>query len=64
MLGLLAVRRRSAAGVAGIVVALAFGIAGAGAAPSLVAYNVYPLVSDSAGVSAPLADTALVNGWG
>jgi uncharacterized protein (TIGR03118 family) len=66
----LAVRRLAKAGVAGIVVtagivlALAFGIAAAGAAPSLVAYNVYPLVSDGAAVSAPLADTALVNGWG
>jgi uncharacterized protein (TIGR03118 family) len=49
---------------AGVVAALAFGIAVAGAAPSLVAYNVYPLVSDGSAVSAPLADTALVNGWG
>jgi uncharacterized protein (TIGR03118 family) len=70
MFKLLAVRRHAKAGVAGLVAvagvlaALALGIAGAGAAPSLVAYNVYPLVSDDAAVSAPLADTALVNGWG
>ncbi len=36
----------------------------AGAAGTLVAYNMYPLVSDGTAVSAPLADTALVNGWG
>jgi uncharacterized protein (TIGR03118 family) len=58
------VHRRSAAVVAVLAVTLAFGIAGAGAAGSLVAYNVYPLVSDGAAVSAPLADSALVNGWG
>jgi uncharacterized protein (TIGR03118 family) len=64
MLGFLAVRRRWAAVVAGAGVVLAFGIGGAGAASSLVAYNVYPLVSDGPGVTAPLADSALVNGWG
>src|SRR5262249_11200152 len=31
---------------------------------SLVAYNLYPLVSDSSAVAAPLADASLVNGWG
>ncbi len=69
-LGFLTGRGTARAGVAGIVgaggvfLALASGIAAAGAAPSLVAYNVYPLVSDGAAVSAPLADTGLVNGWG
>jgi uncharacterized protein (TIGR03118 family) len=55
---------RATAALAGFVGALAAGTAVAGAAPSLVAYNVFPLVSDGAAVSAPLADTALVNGWG
>jgi uncharacterized protein (TIGR03118 family) len=36
----------------------------AGAKSSLVAYNLYPLVSDGPSVTAPLADSALVNGWG
>jgi uncharacterized protein (TIGR03118 family) len=40
------------------------GAGGAGASGTLVAYNVYPLISDSSAVSAPLADTSLVNGWG
>ena len=40
------------------------GAGGAGARRSFVAYNLYPLVSDGGGVSAPLADSALVNGWG
>src|SRR5579862_5773339 len=43
---------------------LAFGGAGASAAHSLVAYNLYPLVSDSSAVTAPLTDASLVNGWG
>jgi hypothetical protein len=53
---------RLAAGIA--VLAAALAAVGAGAAPTLVAYNLYPLVSDSAGVTAPLADPSLVNGWG
>jgi uncharacterized protein (TIGR03118 family) len=40
-----------------------FGV-GASAGGQLVAYNVYPLVSDSSGVTAPLQDPLLVNGWG
>ena len=47
-----------------LTTALTFGVAGAGAARSLVAYNLYPLVSDSSAVTAPLADSSLVNGWG
>ena len=43
---------------------LTLGAASAGAAGTLVAYNLYPLVSDSSAVSAPLADASLVNGWG
>jgi uncharacterized protein (TIGR03118 family) len=43
---------------------LALGVAGAGSSGSLVAYNVYPLVSDSSAVQAPLTDSPLVNGWG
>ena len=43
---------------------LVLGAGTAGAAGTLVAYNMYPLVSDGTAVSAPLADTALVNGWG
>jgi uncharacterized protein (TIGR03118 family) len=35
-----------------------------GASGTLVAYNLYPLISDSSTLSAPLADTSLVNGWG
>jgi uncharacterized protein (TIGR03118 family) len=70
MLSFLVTRRPAKAGAAGLVVAagilaaLAFGIVAAGATSSLVAYNVYPLVSDGPTVPAPLADTALVNGWG
>src|SRR6516162_6384287 len=63
MFRFLAVRARPAAAAAGLVAALAFLTSGAGAA-TLVAYNVYPLVSDGGGSTAPLADTALVNGWG
>jgi len=53
---------RLAAGIA--ILAAALAAAGAGAAPTLVAYNLYPLVSDGSGVTAPLADPSLVNGWG
>ena len=45
-------------------IALAVGVAGANASRSIVAYNVYPLISDGTAVSAPLADASLVNGWG
>ena len=38
--------------------------AAAGSSRSLVAYNLYPLVSDGQGAAAPLADSSLVNGWG
>jgi len=64
MLRVLAVRGRAAAVVAGLVVTLAFLASSAGAANTLVAYNVYPLVSDGGPVPAPLADSSLVNGWG
>jgi uncharacterized protein (TIGR03118 family) len=57
-------RRLGFAGVAVLAATLALGVVGAGATRSLVAYNIYPLISDSSAVSAPLADTALVNGWG
>jgi uncharacterized protein (TIGR03118 family) len=43
---------------------LLLGAGSAGASGTLVAYNMYPLVSDGSAVSAPLADPALVNGWG
>jgi uncharacterized protein (TIGR03118 family) len=43
---------------------LTLGAASAGASGTLVAYNMYPLVSDGAAVTAPLADASLVNGWG
>jgi uncharacterized protein (TIGR03118 family) len=43
---------------------VALGAAGANASRALVAYNVYPLVSDSPAVSAPATDVSLVNGWG
>ncbi len=56
--------RRAAIGVGLLAATLALGVGGAGASATLVAYNMYPLVSDSSAVSAPLADTALVNGWG
>jgi uncharacterized protein (TIGR03118 family) len=48
--------------IAALVAAVA--AAAAGSARSLVAYNLYPLVSDGQGVAAPLADSSLVNGWG
>jgi len=51
-------------GLAVLVVGLSVGVAGANASRSLVAYNVYPLISDGSAVSAPLADSSLVNGWG
>jgi uncharacterized protein (TIGR03118 family) len=56
--------RRLSAGGAAFVVILALGATGAGARHSLVAYNLYPLVSDSSAVSAPLTDASLLNGWG
>ena len=49
---------------AALTIALVFGASGAGAARSFVAYNLYPLVSDSSAVTAPLTDGSLVNGWG
>src|SRR5215470_10606621 len=52
------------AGVALAIAAATIAAGGAGAAPTLVAYNLYPLISDGATVSAPLADSSLVNGWG
>lgn len=57
-------RRPAVAGVAVLTTALALGAAGAGAKRSVVAYNMYPLISDSSAVTAPATDTALVNGWG
>jgi uncharacterized protein (TIGR03118 family) len=60
----LAVRRLILAGCVACLSALVFGLAGAGAGQVLVAYNVYPLVSDGSSTTAPLADPALVNGWG
>jgi uncharacterized protein (TIGR03118 family) len=51
-------------GLAVLVVGLSVGVAGANGAGSLVAYNVYPLISDGSAVSAPLGDSSLVNGWG
>jgi uncharacterized protein (TIGR03118 family) len=56
--------RHAAAGFAVLAAALALGAGGAGAGGTLVAYNMYPLVSDGSAVTAPLADPALVNGWG
>ena len=56
--------RLTAAVVAVLSATLVLGLAGAGATRSLVAYNLYPLVSDGAAVAAPLGDTSLVNGWG
>ncbi len=58
-------RRRIGATAAVLALTAVFGAAVAGARSSvLVAYNVYPLVSDSSAVAAPLTDSALVNGWG
>ena len=50
--------------VVAAIVAATVAAGGAGAAPALVAYNLYPLISDGAAVPAPLADASLVNGWG
>jgi len=58
-----AVHARAAVAVAGQIAVFALLTSGAGAA-TLVAYNVYPLVSDAGQPSAPLADPSLVNGWG
>jgi len=58
-----AVRVRAAAAVAGLVAVFALVTSGASAG-TLVAYNVYPLVSDAGQSTAPLADASLVNGWG
>ena len=52
------------AGVIVVAASLVFAVGGASASRALVAYNVYPLVSDSASVAAPLQDPSLVNGWG
>src|SRR6476661_7901385 len=46
------------------VVGVLLAAGGAGASRTLVAYNVYSLISDSSAVQAPLADASLVNGWG
>jgi uncharacterized protein (TIGR03118 family) len=56
--------RQAAACLVVLAATLALGVEGAGASGTLVAYNMYPLVSDGSAVSAPLADSALVNGWG
>lgn len=56
--------RHVAAGFVVLAALLALGVGGAGASSTLVAYNMYPLVSDGTAVSAPLADPSLVNGWG
>src|SRR2546421_665297 len=56
--------RTRTAGFALFAIALAVGVAGANASRSIVAYNMYPLISDSSAVAAPLADASLVNGWG
>jgi len=56
--------RVATGGAAAFAAGLACVVGGAGAARSLVAYNLYPLVSDSSAVSAPLQDPSLVNGWG
>src|SRR5580704_5751104 len=55
---------RTAVGSIILTSALAFGLVGAATAGPLVAYNMYPLVSDSSAVTAPLTDPSLVNGWG
>jgi uncharacterized protein (TIGR03118 family) len=60
----LVVRSTAAAALAAVGAMLVLGVGGAGAAGTLVAYNVYPLVSDSSAVSAPLTDASLVNSWG
>jgi uncharacterized protein (TIGR03118 family) len=57
-------RRAAAAACALLLVVLAVGVSGAGAAATLVAYNLYPLISDGTAVTAPAADASLVNGWG
>jgi uncharacterized protein (TIGR03118 family) len=57
-------RTLGAAGLTLLAASLMSGVAGAGASQSLVAYNVYPLVSDASAAKAPLADASLVNGWG
>ena len=65
MLRSLLARRWPGVALAVLALTAVFGAAVAGARPSvLVAYNVYPLVSDSSAVTGPVADTALVNGWG
>ena len=56
--------RHAAAGFVVLAALLALGVEGAGASSTLVAYNLYPLVSDGTAVTAPLADPSLVNGWG
>jgi hypothetical protein len=63
MLKSLSVRARAAVAAAGVLAVFAL-LASAAGASTLVAYNVYPLVSDGAQVTAPLADSSLVNGWG
>jgi uncharacterized protein (TIGR03118 family) len=57
-------RALGATGLAIFAASLLFGVAGAGASGTLVAYNIYPLVSDTSVAKAPLGDASLVNGWG
>jgi uncharacterized protein (TIGR03118 family) len=58
------VRGAAAAACAFLLVVLAVGVSSAGAAGALVAYNLFPLISDGAAVTAPATDGSLVNGWG
>jgi uncharacterized protein (TIGR03118 family) len=58
------VSRGRTVGLGLLAIALSVSVAGANGSRSLVAYNVYPLISDSSAVAAPLADSSLVNGWG
>jgi uncharacterized protein (TIGR03118 family) len=57
-------RRAAAVAFVFLLATLAVAVTGAGAASTLVAYNLYPLISDSSAVTAPATDGSLVNGWG
>jgi uncharacterized protein (TIGR03118 family) len=64
MFELASARRLAAAGIATLGLLLVLGASGAAGSSAVSAYNLYPLVSDSSAVTAPLNDPSLVNGWG
>ncbi len=64
MLNINSARRAAAAAFAIALAGLVVAASSSAATSALVAYNLYPLISDSSAVTAPATDGSLVNGWG